>query len=196
MISAATYKRLCNQLIARDPKGIEELYDIYGNALYGVILRIVNQEEGATEILQDTFVKAWQNGHSYNPELGRLYTWLMRIARNLAINYVQSKNVRQQSKIQSDEDLVYLGDNKKNAKAMEAFDLKGNVTHLENKYQEVIELIYFRGFTHVEASEHLDIPIGTVKSRIKIALRKLRETYDYRLSTIPAISFILFSMML
>ena len=79
---------------------------------------------------------------------------------------------------------------------MESFDLAGNVTQLESKYSDVIELIYFQGYTHVEASDHLDLPIGTVKSRIRIALRKLKETYDFKLSTVPIVSLILLSLLI
>ena len=196
MLSARTYERLCGKLNERDPKGIEELYDIYGDALYGIIVRIVSDEGVATEILQDTFVKAWQNGDSYNPQLGRLYTWLLRIARNLSINYVNSKRSKQNKKIQPGDNLVYLSDHKKGVEAMESCDLQGNVSKLEDKYRKVVELIYYQGYTHVEVSETLELPIGTVKSRIKIALRKLKEAYNFRLSTAPISVIVLLSILL
>ena len=71
MLSARTYERLCRQVVSGDERCIAELYDLYGNALYGVILRIVKSEEVASEILQDTFTKVWSRGSSFDPDMGR-----------------------------------------------------------------------------------------------------------------------------
>jgi len=190
------YKRLCRQLQQRQESCIGQLYDAYGGALYGVIFRIVGDEGAAVELLQDTFTKVWDKGHTYDPLQGRLYTWMMRIARNAALNHVQSKSVRNRKKIQGDDNLVYLDDQSRGANKMEACDLKGAVSGLETKYQQVIELIYYQGYTHQEVSDELDLPLGTVKSRIKIALRELKKVYEYGFSNALIMTSVMISLML
>lgn len=194
MIANHTYNRLCQQVQEGDAQCIAELYDLYGDALFGVIIRIVKSEEVASEILQDTFTKIWQKGHTFNPNMGRLYTWMLRIARNASLNHIQSKNSRQAKNIQGDDNLVYLSDHSKAAKKMESVDLKGAINKLEKKYRDVIDLIYFQGYTHVEASETLGLPLGTIKSRIKIALRELKKIYDFRFSSAIGIIALFFTL--
>ena len=179
MLSEKEYQNVIASLQNGDSDALSILYDNYGGALYGVIFRIVRTPSSANELLQDTFLKIWQNRNTYNPQTARLYTWMSTIARNLSINYVNSKDYKQQAKVQGADNLVYLHD--KTHMPVEALDIKGNVCHLENKYQEVIEYIYFRGYTHQEMSDELNMPLGTVKSRLKIAIRELRKIYDYRL---------------
>ena len=158
-------------------KAVPLIYDKYSGALYGIILRIVKKEEAAAEILQDTFVKVWQKKDQYDPDRGRLYTWMMNIARNLSLNYLQSKRVKQQEKIQPIENNVYnlRSSYKIREESMDVEDLLGK---LDEKYRKVIDLAYFQGYTQKEISEKLKMPLGTVKSCIKIALRELKKLYS------------------
>ncbi len=178
MISKQAYQRICDQLQARDQACIPLIYDHYGDALYGIIYRIVGREEDAAEVLQDTFVKIWKNGATYDPERGRLFTWMINIARNLAINQRNSKSFRQQTNIQTDEKLVYLSD-KSRETVPETLDVKGMLQKIDEKYRTVISLLYLQGYTQQEVSDRLQIPLGTVKSRVKIGLRELRKWYDF-----------------
>ena len=177
MINDQKYLRLIKNLQNGDQQALGEIYDNYGDALYGQILRIVGSEEVASEILQDTFTKVWTHRLSYDRRQGRLYTWMMRIARNASLNYLESKHGRRRYDIQSDNDLVYIGDDML-VKRMESLDLRGAVNDLNPKYREVIDLIYYQGYTHVEVSEELGLPLGTVKSRIKIGVRELKKLYQ------------------
>ncbi|MEO0627450.1 MAG: sigma-70 family RNA polymerase sigma factor [Bacteroidota bacterium] len=178
MLSKQAYQRICDQLQARDQACIPLIYDNYGDALYGIIYRIVGREEDAAEILQDTFVKIWKNGATYDPERGRLFTWMVNIARNLAINRRNSKGFRQQTDVQTDEKLVYLSDESRGT-VPETVDVKGMLQKIDKKYQTVISLLYLQGYTQQEVSDRLQIPLGTVKSRVKIGLRELRKWYDF-----------------
>ena len=178
MLSNQAYQRLCDQLRARDQACIPLLYDHYGDALYGIILRIVGREDAAAEVLQDTFVKIWKNGATYDPERGRLFTWMLNIARNLAINRRNSKGFRQQADVQTDEKLVYLADRSR-ATTPDTLDVNGMLQHIDGKYRTVISLLYLRGYTQQEVSDRLQIPLGTVKSRVKIGLRELKKLYDF-----------------
>ncbi len=151
------------------------LYDNYSQALFGVIFKIVNSQEDAEDILQQAFVKIWSNFESYNETKGRLYTWILTISRNLALDFLRSKNEKNKSKIQSLENFVYL------LKSNNSLDLKNdyiglnsilNILNLEE--QELINLSYFEGFTQDEISKQLQIPLGTVKTKLRNSLQKLR----------------------
>ncbi len=178
MLSKHAYQRICDQLRTRDQACIPLIYDHYGDALYGIIFRIVGREEDAFEVLQDTFVKIWEKGATYDPERGRLFTWMINIARNLAINRRNSKGFRRQAEVQTDEKLVYLSDGSRRT-TPETIDVQGMLQRVDEKYRTVISLLYLRGYTQQEVSDHLKIPLGTVKSRVKIGLRELKKLYDF-----------------
>lgn len=158
-------------------KAIPLIYDKYSAALYGIILRIIKEEELAQEVLQDTFVRIWNKSSYYNPQKGRLFTWMMNIARNIAINTLNSKAVKDKSRIQGLDNNVYNIKSSYNTKE-EVVDICDILQRLDQKYKTIIELAYFEGFTQKEISEKLDIPLGTVKSSVKIAMRKLKSIYS------------------
>lgn len=152
------------------------IYDKYSGALYGIILRIVKDEEVAAEILQDTFVKVWQKRSYYDEKKGRLYTWMMNIARNLSINALNSKAIKDREKIHSLENNVYHINSPYSIKE-DTLDMSDMLAKLDEKYRRVIDLAYFQGYTQQEISEKLDMPLGSVKSYVKIALRELKKIY-------------------
>lgn len=192
MLSDQSYKKVVKGLLKQEQGAIVELYDHYGSSLYGVILTIVSSDDVAQEILQDTFLKIWQKGYTYDPQQARLYTWMHRIARNLAINYIKSKANKKRKATTSNLDFTEMGDRSYKS---ETVDIKQHVLSLDTKYKEVIELVYLNGYTHKEASEKLALPLGTVKTRIKIGLRNLKAIYDFtRLDGITALFIISISM--
>lgn len=168
-------------LQTQDKRAIAHLYDAYGAALYGLIFRMVQSEEVAQDLVQDTFVKVWKNGHRYDASKGTLFTWLINIARNTAINAIQSKGYRNSLKNQSVENLVHSSSHASVAHELNVnqIGLKGLVNELDEKYRVIIELIYFKGYTQREAEEYLKIPLGTIKSRVRIALRELRKAFGH-----------------
>jgi RNA polymerase sigma-70 factor (ECF subfamily) len=163
-------------LKARDEQALRVLYDHYSAALFGVILRIVFDKETAEDVLQETFVKIWTNSTTYDASKGRLYTWLLNIARNTAIDKTRSKSFRNDGKVRSLEDFVYTVDKEHNSStATDHIGLRKFVDELKSDQRELVDLLYFGGYTQSEAAEELGIPLGTVKTRIKAALTKLRE---------------------
>jgi len=176
MLSDIAYKELVTSLREGRPKSIETLYDNYAGSLYGVILKITPDQTLAQDILQETFVKIWRNIDSYNPDQSRLFTWMMRIARNTAINKVQSKAQRKSAITEGDIHLRTIATKSNND---DHIDIDRLLNNLDTKYKSVLELVYLQGLTHKEASDQLDLPLGTVKSRIKIGLRHLRSVYNY-----------------
>lgn len=153
------------------------LYDHYAPTLYGIVLRIVQSEELAQDVLQESFIKVWRNRHRYDATKGRLFTWLLNICRNQAIDTVRSARHIQSQKIQPIDFSVYNLESLSNRPAPEHIGVQQMVETLDPKYRQVIDLIYFQGYTHTEVEEALQIPLGTVKSRVKIALRELRKFF-------------------
>lgn len=170
------YLHTIKRFQSRDESIIAELYDNYGSALYGVIRRIINDDQLAEDILQDSFLKIWQNSNKFDPQKGRLYTWMYRISKNTAINYLKSKA----EKIHSNQ--TEMDDKFQNLKIqnpnIDVIDLRGQVNLLKENQREIIFLLYFRAFTQQEVSDHLDLPLGTVKTRTRMALQALRKIYN------------------
>lgn len=168
-----------DQLIIRlqrqDRAAIGELYDAYGGALFGVVLRIVQSRELAEQVLQDTFVKAWRNGASYDASKGRLFTWLLNIARNTAIDATRTAHFQHYRKTDSLDNLVHKpGGESLNP---DHLGVKDVVARLDEKYRSLIDLVYFKGFTQEEVAEETGIPLGTVKTRLRYAIGELRKLF-------------------
>ncbi|CAN5287305.1 sigma-70 family RNA polymerase sigma factor [soil metagenome] len=156
--------------------GLRILYDHYSAALFGVIFRIVQDKETAEDVLQESFLKIWNNSASYDSAKGKLYTWLLNIARNTAIDKTRSKNFRKNSQVRSIEDFVYSVDKQhNNSTSTDFIGLRKFVDQLKPEQQQLIDLLYFGGYTQSEAAEELNIPLGTIKTRVKAALTRLRE---------------------
>ncbi len=159
----------------RNEKAISLLYEHYGDTLFGVAYKVVRDEELAQDVLQESFVKIWKKSDSYDSTKAKLFTWLFRITRNTAIDKLRSVNTKSDKEIQMDVSDVYnLG---VESIKPEFIDVRENLEKIDSKYQIVLEALFFQGMTQQEASEELDIPLGTIKSRLKIGLRELKKIY-------------------
>jgi len=162
----------------KDKAGVEALYNMYSSSLYGVIFRIVQHEEIAEDLLQETFVKIWNSFSQYDASKGRLFTWMVNVARNLSIDKIRSKDFRNNSKNQDLENTVNFVDEQVNtAINPDVVGVKELVNQLKPDQKSVLDLVYFRGYTHVEAAEELGIPLGTVKTRMRMAIITLRKFF-------------------
>jgi len=160
----------------QDKKAIDALYDQYSSALYGIVLNIVRSEMVAQDVLQEAFVKIWSKGVSYDPLKGTLFTWMLNITRNTAIDKQRMEETRSKnSEKNTPEGFMDL--------QIDHIGLNTEVGKLEEKYRKVIDLIYFEGYTQEEVTEALNIPLGTVKSRVRIALRELRKVFSVQYIT-------------
>ena len=164
-------------------RAIERMYDNYSSALYGVLLKMVVKEHLAKEALQDAFIKIYHNCDKYDAGKSKLFTWMLRIARNAAIDRLRKENRRREDQWEEGSHNHLWSER---PVASEYFDLPGHVQSLSPKYSSVIELFYLNGYTHQETSEALELPLGTVKTRIRAGLDKLRKIYR-----IEMIAFIL-----
>lgn len=135
-------------------------------------------DETAQDVMQETFVKIWNNIGQYNAEKGRIYTWMINIARNSAIDKLRSKGEIMKGKIQGGDDIVNnVAGGMKTEVSTDTIGLKNLVASLKPEYQTIVQLAYYRGFTLDEISKTLDIPLGTVKTRMRYAIKQLREQF-------------------
>jgi len=164
-------------LRARDQRGMAEVYDRFSAALFGAIVRIVPAEEVAEEILQETFLKVWNRMGSYDASKGTLFTWMLNIARNSAIDHARLKKANQKNR--SLDNLVGLGDDHPSvSQSPDTMDVRAFADKLPAGHKVLIDLVYFNGYTQAEAAEHLQIPLGTVKTRLRTALKTLRLIFE------------------
>lgn len=168
-------QELVVMLQQRNDRAFGYLYDNYSGALYGIINSIVTDKETANDVLQDVFVNIWKKIELYDASKGRLFTWMLNIARNAAIDKIRSKGYQDSLKNQSLPENVdtAIGGVVTTAK-IDDVGLKKVLTKLKNEQRVLIDLSYFQGFTHEEIAKALNIPLGTVKTRIRSALTLLR----------------------
>ena len=163
----------------REKVAVEALYDMYSASLFGVISRIVIDEYVAEDVLQETFVKIWNSFSSYSTEKGRLFTWMVNIARNLAIDKIRSKDFKNQNKNRELENNVTFIDEQRNTVYKpELLGIKELVDTLKPEQKSILDLVYFKGYTHVEAADELGIPLGTIKTRLRMAIQQLRKHFN------------------
>ena len=172
-------EELVKALKGQNTVAIRALYDMYSAALLGVISRIILQNEVAEDLLQETFVKIWNSASSYDTSKGRLFTWMMNIARNLSIDKLRSKDFKNSNKNQDIENNVdFIDEQKKVSFNADTLGLKDLVTKLKPDFKDVLNMVYFKGYTHVEAAEELNLPLGTVKTRVRMAILELRKKFN------------------
>ncbi|MFC5195630.1 MULTISPECIES: RNA polymerase sigma factor [Bizionia] len=170
---------LVSQFQDKNEKAFETLYNMYSESMHGVIYNIVRDNDLAEEVMQDVFIKAWNNSASYSSKKGRFFTWILNIARNAAIDKTRSKTFKNSKKnLQADFFVDILEDQDSLNDKTNAIGIKKFVDKLAKKCIEVIELLYFKGYTQKEASETLDMPIGTIKTRNRNCINELRIMLD------------------
>jgi RNA polymerase sigma factor (sigma-70 family) len=168
-------QELVLSLKAKDQQSFSYLYDNYSGALYSIVLQVVPDKELASDVLQEVFVNIWRKIESYDPSKGRLFTWMLNVARNLAIDMVRSKSYQNSQKNQAMPEGDFF--DKAGASTQLSVDnigLKKIVDKLKTEHRVLIDLAYFKGYTHEEIAEIESIPLGTVKTRIRSALTQLR----------------------
>lgn len=160
----------------KDEKAFESLYNMYSDSMQGVIYNIVRDNDIAEEVMQDVFIKAWHSANSYSAEKGRFFTWILNISRNAAIDKTRSKSFKNSKQnLNSDFFVDILETHDSLDDKTDSIGIAKFVGKLAEKCIEVIELLYFKGYTQVEASEALDMPIGTIKTRNRNCIQELRN---------------------
>ena len=162
-------------LKAKDKKAFENLYDKYSGALLNIVLRIVNNQVVAEDILQDSFIKIWKNIDSYDASKATIFTWMLNICKNTSIDTLRKTNSR--PTIQTDTENVYVGSLNAVQQNVDLIGVKNSLKYVTTEQRQAIQAVYFSGLTHDEAAKQLGIPLGTIKTRLRTALQKLRSTF-------------------
>lgn len=165
---------LVNSLQECSEKAFSYLYDNYSGALFGIIRSIILDTETANDVLQDVFVNIWKKIGSYDPSKGRLFTWMLNVARNAAIDKIRSKSFKDGLKNQPLSENVDINVGASTNPSINDVGLKKVISGLKAEQRVLIDLSYFQGFTHEEIAKSMNIPLGTVKTRIRSALIQLR----------------------
>jgi RNA polymerase sigma factor (sigma-70 family) len=167
---------LVNLLKAGDKSAFRYLYDNYSGALFRIVLDKVPDRAIAKDILQEVFVNIWCKMYTYDSAKGRLFTWMLNIARNLSKDMVRSKAYQNRKRNQDIPDKEYL-----NNRALlihmntDGIGLNNIVGKLKPDYQVLINLAYFKGYTFKQITQIEKLPLGTVKTRMRLALGELRN---------------------
>ncbi len=160
----------------KNQKAFSYLYDNYSKAMYGVIYNIVQNENDAEDILQTAFLKIWNNFSAYKEEKGRLFTWMLNLVRNTTIDFTRTTASKISSKIQAIDHNVYEINKHHQQKAnYDHIGLKAAVNNLDEEHQAIIELAYYEGYTQEEIAAKLNMPLGTVKTKVRQAIIHLRN---------------------
>lgn len=176
---------LIGRAAAGEARALEVLYERYSRVVYSFAVRILRDPQMAEELLQEVFFRAWQQGGSYSASRGTFVTWLLSITHNMAIDEIRKRGRRPQKADSEDpeavlaavadrgpavEDEVWLGALRET--------INDALDQLPANQREAIELAYFRGLTQREIAEHLGEPLGTIKTRMRLGIRKLRESLE------------------
>jgi RNA polymerase sigma-70 factor (ECF subfamily) len=171
-----TQEELLPLVLKKDDKAFTTLYDMYSKNLYGVIYNLIKNQEESEDVLQEAFVKIWKNIDSYNESKGRFFTWILNIARNTAIDKLRSKGHNNSKKNLSSDNFVHLlDDSNKLTNKIDTIGIKEFVKKLKPKCIQIIDLLFFKGYTQQEASDELEIPLGTIKTQNRNCINDLRN---------------------
>jgi RNA polymerase sigma-70 factor (ECF subfamily) len=169
---------LVRRLINHDQIALSELYQQFGGLVYSIALRVVQNSSMAEEVAQDTFLKVWHQPTSWDPDRGKFVSWLLTITRYTAIDRLRKEQRRPL------QDAVELDDLRIGKRGLmddpawqDGKELRSLIERLPQEQVQVIELAFFEGMSHSEMAEHLQIPLGTVKTRVRLGLQKLKSMW-------------------
>lgn len=166
---------LAERIKLGDRQAFSELYDAYSASIHGVVLSIVKTDAAAQDIVQDVFIKVWKSIASYSNKKGTIFTWILNIARNTSIDYLR-KNKKivlvENQTLSSDVDISIASATEQR---IDHIGLRQFIDKLEPEYRQVIEFLYFSGFTQQEMADELDMALGTVKTRSRKAVQELNK---------------------
>ncbi|MDA0269440.1 MAG: sigma-70 family RNA polymerase sigma factor [Chloroflexi bacterium] len=167
----------------REIRALEDLYDRYSALVFSVAFRVLRDNQLAQDVAQEVFLRVWRQPTSYDPARGRFVSWLMSVTRNRALDELRKVTRRLRSEDQDDDPVSGLAtadrldDPALGAElAEQRVAVRAAMTRLPPEQRRVIELAYFGGLTQIEIAERTGDPLGTVKTRIRLGMRKLRES--------------------
>ncbi|MGH2798739.1 MAG: RNA polymerase sigma factor [Thermoleophilaceae bacterium] len=175
---AAEDRRLVGRIAAGDPAALDELYERYGRVVFGVLYRMLASPEVAEEVTQDAFHSIWRQARTYRSERGAVKTWLLAICRNAAIDWRRTKGRRlgRETTIDAAAQLATETPVEDRVLAsLRAQRINAAVGDLPPEQREVVSLAFWSGLSQTEISQRTGVALGTVKSRVRLAMAKLRD---------------------
>ena len=166
---------LIDRIKCGDQQAFSEVYDRYCGALNGVVQRFVKDPDAAEDVLQDTFVKIWKNCTTYDDTKGSFFTWMLNIARNTAIDHLRKQQKKTVGENRIGENNVGLSP--ANEQNTNTIGLMAMVDKLNPDQRLMVEYLYVKGYTQQEVADELEIPLGTVKTRTRTAMKELRKWF-------------------
>ena len=170
---------LVARIAARDAAALGLLYDRYGRVMFGVLYRLLGSPEPAEEVAQDAFHAVWRRAATYDPDRGSVRTWLLTIARNAAIDWRRTKGKRIEREAAIDEAAELVEEQRVDDRviaSLRAERVRAAVESLPEEQRVVLSLAYWSGLSQAEIAERTGAPLGTVKSRVRLGMLKLRES--------------------
>lgn len=171
-----------------DAEAFAALYDRHSRAAYSLAYRMMGEKQAAEDLVQDVFLKVWRSTGSYRVERGSVRTWILSVLHNRGIDQIRSSASRRKT-----QDKIEASAPK--SQPSEAFaetwrntqrdQVRDALTSLPPEQLKILELAYFSGYTHVEIAEILDLPLGTVKGRMRLGLKKIKEYFNSRDIAVP-----------
>jgi RNA polymerase sigma-70 factor (ECF subfamily) len=176
---------LVESMATGDTRAMEELYERYSRPVFSFALRMLGDRMLAEELLQEVFFRAWNHGHKFSDRRGTFITWLLSITHNMAIDEIRKQN-RRPKRADSADPVLLLDNMTEDGPSVEDQAVMGTVrdqitaamASLPENQRRAIELAYFGGLTQREIAERQGEPLGTIKTRMRLAIRKLREHLD------------------
>jgi len=183
MLMTLSENELLQQVARQDQEALMALYQRYGALVYGLCLRVLRQPGWAEEVTQDVFLKLWRQPDRWDPSLGQFSSWLLTISRNAAIDRLRREGRQAQVAWTADDEGQESREGAHLYAEEQANWLNGQVLRkllgrLPPEQQQLIELAFFEGYSHSELAELLHLPLGTVKTRLRMGMQKLRQLWE------------------
>ncbi|WP_047864999.1 sigma-70 family RNA polymerase sigma factor [Rubrobacter aplysinae] len=173
---------------AGDAEALAGLYDRHGRSAYSLAYRMMGERQSAEDLVQDSFIKVWRSARSYRAERGSVRTWILSITHNRGIDHLRSTASRRRTQervegsaetTQQSEAFAETWRNSQRSQVQEALKT------LPEEQLKILELAYYSGYTHAEIAEMLDLPLGTVKGRMRLGMKKIKAFFDAKGMAVP-----------
>jgi RNA polymerase sigma-70 factor, ECF subfamily len=171
-----------------DAQAFAALYDRHSRAAYSLAYRMMGEKQAAEDLAQDAFLKVWRSAAGYRAERGSVRTWVLSIVHNRGIDQIRSlaSRSRMQEKIEAEAPRVQPSEAfAESWRNSQRDQVRAAMSTLPSEQVKILELAYFSGYTHVEIARLLDLPLGTVKGRMRLGLKKIREFFKAQEMAVP-----------
>ena len=173
---------------AADAEAFATLYDRHSRAAYSLAYRMMGESQASEDLVQDAFLKVWRGASSYRADRGSVRTWILSIVHNRGIDQIRSQASRRRTQEEIEASAPRSQPSEAFAETLrnsQRDQVRQALNTLPPEQLKILELAYFSGYTHVEISDLLRLPLGTVKGRMRLGLKKIRDYFESRDAAVP-----------